>query len=205
ALAEGYTVRQWESATGRELPTLKVPNAGAFAESGQVYVSFSNDGKQIATSGFGAQTLVWETETGKQVQQMRGRSNMAYSVAFSADGNQLSAGGRTRWDLRTGRGLRLTAAPSDKQLAWPSPDGKLIALFGPNNSTISVLETPSGRQLQTLTRTTTNDGVSRVRFSPDGRLLAATYMETPDTQRPGTMPSLQSQVKIWEVATGREL
>jgi WD40 repeat protein len=136
---------------------------------------------------------------------MKGRSNLAYSVAFSTDGNQLSAGGRTRWDLRTGRGLRLTAAPSDKQLAWPSPDGKLIALFAPSNSTITVLETPSGRQLQTLTRTTTNDGVSRVRFSPDGRLLAATYMETPNAQRPGTMPSLQSQVKIWEVTTGREL
>ena len=136
---------------------------------------------------------------------MKGRSNMAYSVAFSADGNQLSAGGRTRWDLRTGRGLRLTAAPSDKLFGWPSPDGKLIAMFAPNNSTITILETPSGRQLQTLTRTTVNDGVSRVRFSPDARLLAATYMEAQGTQRPGAMPSLQSQVKIWDVTSGREL
>jgi WD40 repeat protein len=205
ALSEGYTIKLWETATGRELPALNIPNNGVFKDNGGCFVAFSEDGKRTATGGFGTPTLLWETETGKQLMQMKGRSNMAYSVAFSSDGNQLSAGGRTRWDLRTGRGLRLTAAPSDKQLAWPSPDGKLIALFGPNNSAITVLETPSGRQLQTLTRTTTNDGVSRVRFSPDGRLLAATYMETPDRQRPGTMPSLQSQVKIWEVTTGREL
>jgi len=205
ALSEGYTIKLWETATGRELPALNIPNNGVFKDNGGVFVAFTEDGKKTATGGFGTPTLLWETETGKQLMQMKGRTNMAYSVAFSADGNQLSAGGRTRWDLRTGRGLRLTAAPSDKQLAWPSADGKLVALFAPNNSTITILETPSGHQLQTLTRTTTNDGVLRVRFSPDGRLLAATYMETPGTQRPGTMPSLQSQVKIWEVTTGREL
>jgi len=203
ALSEGYTIKLWETATGRELPALNIPNNGVFKDNGGCFVAFSEDGKKTATGGFGTPTLLWETETGKQLMQMKGRSNMAYAVAFSTDGNQLSAGGRTRWDLRAGRGLRLTAAPSDKQLAWPSPDGKLIALFGPNNSTITVLETPSGRQLQTFARTTTGDGVSRVRFSPDGRLLAATYMETPNTQRPGTMPSLQSQVKIWEVTKGR--
>ena len=205
ALSEGYIIKLWETATGRELPALNVPNNGVFADNGGVFVAFSEDGKKTATGGFGTPTLLWETETGKQLMPMKGRSNMAYSVSFSADGNQLSAGGRTRWDLRTGRGLRLTAAPSDKLLGWPSPDGKLIAMFAPNNSTITILETPSGRQLQTLTRTTANDGVSRVRFSPDGRLLAATYMEAQGTQRPGTMPSLQSQVKIWDVTSGREL
>ena len=205
ALSEGYTIKLWETATGRELPALNVPNSGVFADNGGVFVAFSEDGKKTATGGFGTSTLLWETETGKQLMPMKGRSNMAYSVAFSADGNQLSAGGRTRWDLRTGRGLRLTAAPSDKLFGWPSPDGKLIAMFAPNNSTITILETPSGRQLQTLTRTTVNDGVSRVRFSPDARLLAATYMEAQGTQRPGAMPSLQSQVKIWDVTSGREL
>jgi WD40 repeat protein/uncharacterized caspase-like protein len=205
SLSEGYTIKLWEVATGRPLPTLNIPNTGVFADYGGVFIGFSEDGKKAATGGFGTPTVLWEVETGKQVQQMKGRSNMAYSVAFSADGNQLSAGGRTRWDLRTGRGLRLTVAPSDKLFGMPSPDGKLIALFAPNNSTITILETPSGRQLQTLTRTTANDGVSRVRFSPNGRLLVATYMEAQGSQRPGTFPSLQSQVKIWDVTTGREL
>ena len=36
--------------------------------------------------------FLWETETGKQLQQMKGRTNMAYAVAFSADGTQLTSG-----------------------------------------------------------------------------------------------------------------
>jgi len=100
---------------GRELPTLNVPNLGVFTQTpGGVFAAFSDDGKKIATSGFGTRTLLWETETGKQILPMTGRSNMTYRVAFSADGTQLSAGGRTRWDLRTGRGLRVTPAPSDR-------------------------------------------------------------------------------------------
>lgn len=204
ALSEGYQVKVWEVATGRELPPLNVPNTGVFTENGGVFVAFSADAKKIATGGFGAQTLLWETETGKQLLPMTGRSNMSYAVSFSADGNHLSAGGRTRWDLRTGRGLRLSTTPSEKQLGMPSPDGKLLAMFSPANSTITILETPSGRQLRTLVRTTTADGVSRVSFSPDGRLLVASYLEAQSSQRAG-MGALQSQVKIWEVRSGREL
>ena len=173
ALSEGYTIKLWDVATGRDLPTLNVPSTGVFSDNGGTYVGFSDDGKKVATGGFGTQTLLWETETGKQLLQLKGRSNMAYAVAFSADGNQLTAGGRTRWDLRTGRGLRLTTLPSDKLFGMPSPDGKLIAMFAPNNSNITILETPGGRQLQTLARANTSDGVERVSFSPDGRLTGS--------------------------------
>ena len=94
-----------------------------------VFANFSEDGKKLATGGFGTPTILWETETAKQLVKMSGRTNMAYEVAFSADGTRLSSGGRTRWDLRTGRGLRLTAAPSDSVFGVPSPDGKLLATF----------------------------------------------------------------------------
>lgn len=155
ALAEGYTIKVWDVATGRELPSLNVPNSGVFADNGGTFVGFSADGKKIASGGFGTPTLLWETETGKQLLSLKGRSNMAYAVAFSADGNQLAAGGRTRWDLRTGRGLRLTQSPSDKLFGMPSPDGKRIAMFAPNDNAITILETISGRPLQTLSRSAT--------------------------------------------------
>ena len=203
-LTEEYRTRVWETATGRELPTLTVPNIGVFKETGGAFFGLSDDGKKAATGGFGTQTLLWDTETGKQIQQMKGRSNMAYAVAFSADGNQLSAGGRTRWDLRTGRGLRVTPAPSEKLFGMPSRDGKLIAMFAPNNNAITILETTTGRQLQTLTRAATGGGVERVTFSPDGHLLAARYME--ESQGPKTIGGLpSSQVKIWDVTSGREV
>src|SRR5438128_6054278 len=151
ALCENYTIKMWETATGRELPMINVPNTGVFVETGGVFTSFSPDGKKLATGGFGTQTLLWETETGKQIQQMRGRTNMAYAVAFSADGTQLTSGGRTRWDLRTGQGRRLSSTPSDKTFGMPSPDGKLIAMFAPNSSTVTIYGASDGRTLQTLT------------------------------------------------------
>lgn len=205
ALSEGYTIKIWELATGRELPSLNLPNLGVFTDMGAAFVNFSYDGKKAATGGYGTQTLLWETASGKQIQQFKGRSNMAYAVAFSADGNQLSSGGRTRWDLRTGRGLRLTSAPSDKLFGVPSPDGKLIAMFGLNSSTIMILTSPSGRLVQTLSRSNTNEGVQRLSFSPDSRLLVAISMEViTSTQVARTAPP-SSSVKIWDVATGREL
>ncbi len=206
ALSEGYTIKLWDLAAGRELPSLNVPNIGVFTQSGGVFVSFSEDGKKAATGGFGTPTLLWETESGKQLLTMKGRSNMAYAVAFSADGTQLSVGGRTRWDLRTGRGLRVTPAPSDKLFGMPAPDGKSIAMFAPNNNAITILETTTGRQLQTLTRATTGGGVERVTFSPDGHLLAARYLEDQGSQGPKTIGGLpSSQVKIWDVTSGREV
>jgi WD40 repeat protein/uncharacterized caspase-like protein len=206
AMTEGYTVKLWDVATGRELPALSLPNNGVFATNGGTFIGFSADGKKIGTGGFGTPTLLWETETGKQLLTLKGRSNMAYAVAFSADGNQLSAGGRTRWDLRTGRGLRLTKAPSDKLFALPSPDGKRIAMFALNDNAITILETTTGRSLQTLTRSASGGGVEIVTFSPDSRLLAARYMEAQASQ--GSQPSggiPSSQVKIWDVISGREV
>ena len=203
ALGENYTIKIWEVATGRALPAINVPNTGVFVEYGGVFANFSQDGKRVATGGFGTQTFVWETDTGKQVQQMKGRANMAYAVAFSADGTQLTSGGRTRWDLRTGQGRRLLSLPSDKFFGMPSPDGKLIAMFAPNTNTVTIYDATSGRTLQTLTRAGATGGVERVYFSPDGRALAVTYMQSQGTQMIGQLPS--SELKIWDVTAGREL
>ncbi len=102
-----------------------MPNSGAFLAQADAFVSFSEDGKRIATGGFDTDTIVWETETGKRLSNLSGRTNMAYNVAFSADGNELASGGRTRWDLRTGRGLRTAPGTRRKrrygscQSGWP--------------------------------------------------------------------------------------
>lgn len=203
ALCENYTIKIWEVATGRALPPLNVPNTGVFVDYGGVFANFSQDGQKLATGGFGTQTFLWETETGKQLQQMKGRTNMAYAVAFSDDGTQLTSGGRTRWDLRTGQGRRLTSQVSDKLFALPSLDGKLIAMFAPNLPTITIYDAANGKALQTLTRANSSDGVERVYFSPDGHSLAVSYAQSQGTQMIGRLPS--SEVKIWDVSAGREL
>ena len=209
SLSEGYTVKLWDVATGRELPPLKAPNSGLFMTQVSVSANFSEDGKRVATGGFDTPTVLWKTETGKQLLKMNGRTNMAYKATFSADGSQLSSGGRTRWDLRTGRGLRLTSAPSDKVFGVPSPDGKLLATYTPNSNAVSILETPTGRQLQTLKPATGGGVVERMSFSPDGTMLVATYgPDEAQRQKPVTFPQStnnESQLRIWDVKSGREL
>ncbi len=209
AMSDGYTVKLWDVASGRELPALQAPNSGLFSMTGGVFAGFSDDGKKIATGGFDTPTILWETDSAKQLLKLSGRTNMAYKVAFSADGNQLSSGGRTRWDLRTGRGLRLTAGPTDNQFGFPSPDGRLLATFSPNSNVVAILETPSGRKLQTLTPTLSGVVVQRVSFSPDGSLLVVSYspseMQMNQNAQSGQFRVNPGGVRIWDVKSGREL
>ncbi|HKG78158.1 MAG TPA: caspase family protein, partial [Pyrinomonadaceae bacterium] len=205
ALAENYTVKLWEVATLRELPALKVPNSGAFPES-DAFVTFSEDGKRIATGGFDTDTIVWESETGKRLSNLSGRTNMAYNVAFSADGNELASGGRTRWDLRTGRGLRTTPGTTEPTYPTASPDGRLLVVMKPNRNELTIVESPSGRVLQTLAPSGDVGSVVRSHFSADGTMLAVIYGARNDQRQTGTMDFTRgSQVKIWDVKSGREL
>jgi WD40 repeat protein/uncharacterized caspase-like protein len=209
ALSEGYTVRVWDLASMRELQSLNAPNSGLWAQ-GVAYISFSEDGKRLATGGFDTDLLIWETETGKQLTNLTGRTNMAFNVAFSADGTQLYSGDRTHWDLRTGRGLRLATRPSEKNFGTTSPDARLMAVMRPNSGVLSIVEIPGGRQVQTLTPSGDAGVVQRVRFSPDSSMLAVIYI--PDYTKQQTATAAKptpyahgGQLKIWDLKTGREL
>ena len=199
-------MKLWDVATLRELPSLKVPNSGAFTAMGHAFMTFSEDGKRIATGGFDTDTIVWEVETGKRLSTLSGRTNMAYNVAFSADGNELASGGLTRWDLRTGHGVRTAPSTTEKTYGFVSPDGRLLALMKPNSSEVAILESPSGRQLHTLTASGDGGGVTKMRFSSDGTMLAVIYGARDDL-RQTTTPNFSagSQVKIWDMKSGREL
>ena len=78
----------------------------------------------------------------------------------------------------------------------------------PNNSVLTLVEAPSGRQLQQLTPPAETGVVQKVRFSADGTLLAVVYGPSDDQRQAPTGPSSftrGSQVKIWDVKSGREL
>jgi WD40 repeat protein len=208
ALAQKYTVKVWDAATGREIQTLKAPNSGMFTEQGRVFTGFSDDGRKIATGGFDTPTILWETETAKQLLTMSGRTNMAYKVAFSADGTKLWSGGRTRWDLREGRGSRITPGPSDNTMALPSPDGKYLASFTGNSEVLTISELPNGNILHRLSPGSTGSVVQRAMFSRDGTMVMTSYAAdyTRQQQPTALMPGgLETQLKIWDVKTGREL
>jgi WD40 repeat protein len=205
ALSDNYTVKLWDTSTFRELPALTVPTSINFPE-GDAFVSFSDDNKRIASGGIGTETIIWETETGKRLSTMNGRTNMAYNVAFSADGMELISGGRTRWDLRTGRGLRIVPDTSEKTYGTASPDGKTVAVMRLNSNVLTIVESPSGRLIHTLTPSGDAGQITRSRFSPDSSMLAVLYGPIENLQPSPAMSFTRgSQIKIWDVKTGREL
>ncbi|HEU0253009.1 MAG TPA: caspase family protein, partial [Pyrinomonadaceae bacterium] len=131
--------------------------------------------------------------------------NMAYDVAFSADGNELASGGRTRWDLRTGRGLRVVPNTSTTANGIASPDGRMLALNTFNTGKLSIIESPSGRLLFDLVPSGDAGTVVKTRFSADSSVLAVVYGPREDITPSPTSFTRGSQVKLWDLKTGREL
>jgi WD40 repeat protein len=190
ALADGQNVRVWETATGTERQSFKVDKPAWLATQPEFIgaLTFSPDGKFLTASAYGGPINVWEVETGRATQKLEGHSNFAFGVAFSADGTRLVSGGRTVWDLTTGRGLR--TAQATEPFGLVSRDGRLLAALTNADSRVTLYDTTTQRRLFTLAPETTPPTLKAVApgastapnfivlppvFSPDGRLLATTY------------------------------
>jgi len=168
---------------------------------------------------------LWEVATGRQLRTFKGHSWHVNSVAFSPDGKLVLSGSEDNtlklWEVATGRELRTFKG----HFAWVSsvafsPDGKLAlsgsALSGFEDNTLKLWEVATGRELRTVYLSGNkvfgylnnffnwiknyfrislfkghSDRVYSVAFSPDGKL--------------GLSGSEDNTLKLWEIATGREL
>ncbi|MGA9773451.1 MAG: caspase family protein [Blastocatellia bacterium] len=148
-------------------------------------IAFSPDGQLLASMSFyGGAINLWEVATGRQLHTLNlgERSIMALArssaFCFSADGSSLltfSANRLKQWDARTGRELRATALNSkqDTGTANFSPDGRLLVTIDQTQQVISVWDTGTGRQVQSLNASPDNsNNIYAAAFSPDGRTLA---------------------------------
>jgi dipeptidyl aminopeptidase/acylaminoacyl peptidase len=112
-------------------------------------------------------------------------------VAVVQDGGTMAAELRA-WDLTTGkeRWKSPLTSQDERPLAF-APDGKTLACAG-DSGALTLYETATGRELRSLT-TPNAQGLGAVRFSPDGRLVAAGY-NTSDHKPP--------RLRVWELTTG---
>lgn len=169
-------IKLWDAMTGRELGTL-TNDLTTFAD-------FSPDGRFLISAGLYAPTL-WETSTGRIVRSfMRRPFSGVYSATFSPDGRQV-----------------LTSNVNAAPLLWDIANGKVVKTFKGYSNARSfiggkyILLTGDDKKLE-LWDATTQKSFKKLQgahaaFSRDGRYFAELTSE--------------SQIKVREVATGKEI
>ena len=115
---------------------------------------FSPDGKTLAVSG-NREVLLHHADGSGLVKRLPGRADRILSIAFSADGNLMIAGGGTParfgeiqfWEPREGKLLRTAEVTGDTVFgASLSPDASKVAV-GCADNTVRAFESATGKEL----------------------------------------------------------
>src|SRR6476469_4294362 len=142
-------------------------------------VSFSPDGKYIATASYDKTARLWDL-TGKLIREFKGHQDSVWSVNFSPDGKYIATASSDNtarlWDL-TGKLIQEFKGHQDSVLSVSfSPDGRYIATASGDNTarlwdlTGKLIQEFKGKLIQEFTGY--KNQVFSVSFSPDGKYIA---------------------------------
>ncbi|PLB35837.1 NACHT and WD40 domain protein [Aspergillus candidus] len=153
-------------------------------------VSFSPDGKRIASGSSDNTIRLWDPVTGTLQQTIEGHLDWVRSVAFSPDGRVLASGSSDNtvrlWDSATGA-LQQTLE-GHLGSVWSvafSPDGRILA-SGSFDQTIRLWDPITGVLQRTFKGIL--DSIWSLAFSPDSQVLASA--------------SRDNTVRLWDPITG---
>jgi WD40 repeat protein len=156
-------------------------------------ISFSPDGKMLASASVDKTVKLWDTSTSEEIKTLTGHTSGVYGISFSPDGKMLASASVDKtvklWDTSTGKEIKTLTGHTNA--VWGisfSPDGKMLASASVDK-TVKLWDTSTGKEIKTLTGHT--GGVTGVSFSPDGKMLASA--------------SADKTVKLWDTSTGKEI
>ena len=164
--AYGNVVVVWNPGNGQIVYTFHGQSSDGVGS-----VSWSADGKYIASAGYNSTVKVWNAHTGQVVfqRQTPGASYASWSpsgmlLAFNSDSHTIQV-----WDVATNKKIASynTSQPGD--LVW-SPDGREIASTSGDN--VAILDVATAKTVYLFTK----QGGAYVRtlaWSPDGKYIAS--------------------------------
>jgi WD40 repeat protein len=191
------SLRLWAIPSGEELATMSSEVLSC--------VCFSPDGKLIAAGGIDESRMegrVFLCDAGTlQLQRvLKGHTQSVSALSFSGDGKTLGTGGYDGhtiiWDVASGgKRLVLTGHDAGIKSVCFSPDSKMVLTAGSYDGTIKTWDLGTGKCRLTIRGALLGNEVRAAVMNPEGtRVIGAVNDRA---------LGASSQVKIWDIATGR--
>jgi eukaryotic-like serine/threonine-protein kinase len=183
------TLRRWDMATGQ--------SSQPFADDNQGFTTFalSRDGKRLVTGDKAGSVRIWDFETHTLLKTVsKAVPGPIEQISLTPDGKvaaTVSLGVVAVHDLTTGLRLRFIISEKLARVAL-SPDGKTLAVPGPNDRLVRLYDVVSGHLRGELPVLSHN--VFGLGFNHDGTVLATISLGQPDWDDAG-------EIKLWAAAT----
>jgi WD40 repeat protein/class 3 adenylate cyclase len=136
AVADQEGARVWNATTGKQLLTYSGHGEGARLSG----ITFSPDGKWIASAGNDATIQVWNSETGGELFTLVGHTGPTFGVSFSPDGQYLASSS-------VDRTVKIWKLPKPGE-----PIGEPLTLYGNSGAVYQIAFSPDGKSIASVGR-----------------------------------------------------
>jgi len=158
----------------RKIYVRKHERSYSYYESKILSIAYSPNGKLLASTTLDSSVIIWDSNSGKLLQTLKGHQSEVNTLAWSPNSNWVASGSKNGniklWEVSTGQ-LVHTMKSKDGQLRTInySPDGKILSSASSNGSII--LWDLSGFESLSKFKGHKSE-INSMAFSSDGKILA---------------------------------